>query len=66
LLAAKKLAISLMVVNDSGISLGCNSNYANLCDSIDIAMNNISTYSSNVNDKIDEIVEFNFDNYDDE
>ncbi|HRX63772.1 MAG TPA: hypothetical protein P5060_01570 [Candidatus Absconditabacterales bacterium] len=64
LLIGKKQTINAMVVNGSGVGLGCNGSYASLCNAIDIVKNNINTYGGNINNKIDEIESLTYQNYD--
>ncbi len=63
-LLAKKWLINAALVNSSGLSLWCNSTYAELCNAIDVVRDNINNYRSEINENIDEISDFEFQDFD--
>jgi len=64
LLLTKRGVISASVTNSSWVALWCNSSYyGELCNAIDDVRDNLSDYRVDINDSIDEIPDFEFNDY---
>ncbi len=64
MLWTKRLAINAHIQNNSWVSLWCNSTYASLCNAIDTVRDNLSNYRSDMNNEIDKITSFSFQDFD--